>query len=235
MTRVDLRRRARWRPRSRRWRFVHRTKSGADRRLIGARCRARAPGARPAAGGLAEPALQHRGGVIVVGAGVAGLGRHARRCAPASTTSAFDSRRARSNSRGHAIAGIACPLGAHYRPVPGEAAIEVIELLDEPGARVEHGRPVYTSAALPQPAGASFIDGHWHEGLLPVEALPAAERAASLADYRRSGAAVAQAGGAGSDPDRARRPARRTPGARCGDLAHWLDAEGYASAALRWY
>ena len=92
-----------------------------------------------------------------------------------------------------------CPLGAHYLPVPGPAAVEVIELLDELGVRrVEDGRAVYDERMLCHtPQERLFIDGGWRDGLLPpVEALPAAERAPTLAQYRAFAAAVAAAAGA---------------------------------------
>ena len=56
------------------------------------------------------------------------------------------------------MGGMRCPLGAHYLPVPGANAIEVIELLDELGVRrtVERPRGLRRAHALPQPAGAAL-------------------------------------------------------------------------------
>ena len=39
------------------------------------------------------------------------------------------------NARGGLVGGIACPLGAHYLPVPGDDAHEVQDLLEELGLR----------------------------------------------------------------------------------------------------
>jgi protoporphyrinogen oxidase len=39
------------------------------------------------------------------------------------------------NSRAGSVGGIACPLGAHYLPVPGDDAPEVQDLLEELGLR----------------------------------------------------------------------------------------------------
>ena len=43
--------------------------------------------------------------------------------------------RAGGNSRGGAVLGIDCPLGAHYLPVPGDDARAVQDFLDELGLR----------------------------------------------------------------------------------------------------
>jgi predicted NAD/FAD-dependent oxidoreductase len=193
-------------------------------------------------GGMPEPALQRRAGVIVVGAGISGLGAaRALTRAGVDDVHVFDlESSAGGNSRGHAIAGIACPLGAHYLPVPDEGAVEVIELLEELGLRrSEGGQPVYDERNLcHSPQERLFIDGHWHEGLLPpVEALPAVERAAALADYRRFGAAVARTGAGRAFAIPTAR-ASWSPALEALDkvtFAQWLDAEGYTSPALRWY
>jgi len=133
-----------------------------------------------------------------------------------------------------------CPLGAHYLPVPGPAAIEVGELLDELGVRrSEHGRAVYDERMLcHSPQERILVGGGWRDGVLPpVDALPASERAATLAQYRAFAAAVAAAGGADAF-------AIPTARARWNDsltaldrttFAAWLDARGLVAPALRWY
>ncbi|HEX2539637.1 MAG TPA: NAD(P)-binding protein, partial [Caldimonas sp.] len=188
------------------------------------------------------PARTYRSAAIVVGAGIAGLG-----AARSLLRAGIDDIRvleledgAGGNSRGHAIAGMRCPLGAHYLPVPGERAVEVIELLEELKLRrSEHGRPVYDERALcHSPQERLFIGGGWRDGLLPpIDALPADERAATLAQYRAFAAAIAAAGG----PDHFAIPTARatwTPAHAALDaqtFAAWLDARSLVAPALRWY
>jgi hypothetical protein len=144
------------------------------------------------------------------------------------------------NSRGHAMAGMRCPLGAHYLPVPGANASEVIELLDELGVRRSvAGRAVYDERMLcHSPQERLFIDGGWREGLLPpTEALPAAERARTLAEYGAFSAAVAAAGddGAFEVPTARSRWSDSLAALDRITFASWLDARGLAAPALRWY
>ena len=144
------------------------------------------------------------------------------------------------NSRGHVMAGMACPLGAHYLPVPGEQTVEVIALLEELGLRRnEGGRAVYEERHLcHSPQERLFVAGHWHDGLLPpLDALPSAEAATTLAQYRRFSVAVTKAG----EDESFSIPTARAgwgPGLAALDavtLAHWLDKQGFDAPALRWY
>ncbi|HEY3635101.1 MAG TPA: FAD-dependent oxidoreductase [Caldimonas sp.] len=194
------------------------------------------------AGGPPEVARTHRVGAIVVGAGVAGLA-----AARALLAAGVDDchvleleDRAGGNSRGHAMAGMRCPLGAHYLPVPGPAATETAALLDALGVRwSENGRAVYDERMLcHSPQERLFIGGGWREGLLPpIEALPAAERASTLAQYRAFAAAVAAAG----DRDAFAIPTARARWSAAlaaldrATFAAWLDAHGFVAPALRWY
>ena len=201
-------------------------------------------GALPAAksGALPEPSVTRRAGALVVGAGIAGLA-----AARALLKAGVDDVRvleledtAGGNSRGHRIAGMRCPLGAHYLPVPGDSAIEVIDLLEELGVRkTQYGRPVYDERMLcHSPQERLFIAGGWREGLLPpLEALPVGERAATLADYRAFGAAVVEAG----DHEAFAIPSARSRWSAALDaldattFAAWLDARDLRAPALRWY
>jgi hypothetical protein len=82
------------------------------------------PGPAASKSGAAEaPASTQRAAAIVVGAGIAGLG-----AARALLRAGIDDIRvleledgAGGNSRGHAIAGMRCPLGAHYLPCRANA------------------------------------------------------------------------------------------------------------------
>ena len=193
-------------------------------------------------GALPAPAVQRRAGVIVVGAGISGLAAaRALRQSGVDDVQVFDLEDAvGGNSRGHVLGGMACPLGAHYLPVPGERAVEVIALLEELGLRsTEHGQPVYDERHLcHSPQERLFIGGQWHDGLLPpVEALPAEQRASTQAQYAQFSAAVRRAGEGGAFSMPTARSAWR-PALDALDavtFAQWLDAQGLNAPALRWY
>jgi monoamine oxidase len=186
--------------------------------------------------------LARSASVVVVGAGIAGLG-----AARALMRAGIDDvhvldleAEAGGNSRGHAIGGIGCPLGAHYLPVPGDAAAEVVELLEDLGLRrTERGAAAYDERTLcHSPQERLWIDGIWHDGLLPpLEALPAAERAVTRDAYERFAARVAALGARGAFAIPTAR-ANWTPMHAALDavtFAHWLDGEGLHAPALRWY
>ncbi|MBX3604369.1 MAG: FAD-dependent oxidoreductase [Piscinibacter sp.] len=188
------------------------------------------------------PAATREAGALVVGAGIAGLA-----AARALQRGGVDDVHvleledaAGGNSRGHRLGGMACPLGAHYLPVPGEHAHEVADWLEEIGLRRhESGRVVYDERHLcHSPQERLFIGGAWHDGLLPpVDALPADEQAAAQAQYRRFAAAVAEAGAGGAF----RLPTARapwTPALAALDALTfdaWLAQRGFDAPALRWY
>lgn len=193
-------------------------------------------------GALPAPSVVRRAAVVVVGGGVAGLA-----CARTLARSGVDDVQlleledhAGGNSRAHRIAGIACPLGAHYLPVPGPQAGEVAALLEDLGVRrVVHGRPVYDERHLcHSPQERLYLDGAWHPGLLPPpEALPAAERTATVAQYRRFAALVreAQAQDAYAVPTGRASWHAGLDALDAQTFAQWLDAHGLQAPALRWY
>jgi monoamine oxidase len=193
-------------------------------------------------GALPGVAQTRRVGAIVVGAGIAGLAAaRVLRAAGVDDCHVLDLEdRAGGNSRGHAMAGMRCPLGAHYLPLPGANAIEVIELLDELGVRrTVHGQPVYDERMLCySPQERLFIGGGWREGLLPpIEALPADEQATALAHYRAFRSAVAAIGTAGAFaiPTARSRWSAELQALDAVTFARWLDAQGLTAPALRWY
>ena len=138
------------------------------------------------------PARRHRVGALVLGGGVAGLS-----ALRSLVASGHDDAQlleledeVGGNSRGHMLAGSACPMGAHYLPVPDESAREVQEWLQQIGL-------LRMTAAGLQPDERHlchslqerlFIDGAWQEGLLPS----AQERPGTLQQYRRFAQAVSE-------------------------------------------
>jgi predicted NAD/FAD-binding protein len=197
--------------------------------------RLRAGGALPAA------ALQRRADVLVVGAGIAGLSaaRALLRQGVHDVAVLELADTAGGNSRGHVIEGLACPLGAHYLPVPGEQGPpELTEWLHEIGLlRSDSGRTVPDERHLcHSPQERLFIDGAWSEGLLP----PADPGSTTAAQYRRYAALVRTLAG----PPAERRfllPAHRAR--RHADVmaldglsfAQWLDGHALTDTRLRWY
>ncbi|MES2890201.1 MAG: FAD-dependent oxidoreductase [Pseudomonadota bacterium] len=188
------------------------------------------------------PAVERQASVVVIGAGVAGLA-----CARQLLRAGIDDVHVLEledapggNSRGHQIAGLPCPLGAHYLPLPGPHATEVAELLSDWGLRsLDHGQPVYDERHLcHSPQERLWIEGQWHEGLLPpVETLPAAQRAATQAEYQRF---ARQIEGLGARQAFTLPTARSTwtdalSALEAQTFAAWLDQEGYVTPALRWY
>ncbi len=189
----------------------------------------------PAAAPVGAPAQRAR--VLIAGGGVAGLA-----AARALRLRGIEDFRvleledaAGGNSRGGSVGGIACPLGAHYLPVPGDDAREVQDLLEELGVRRRvAGRWTYDERALcHSPQERLFFQGEWQEGLLPLHGAPAG----TLAQYRRFATLVAEAQKAG----RFAIPSGRAPasalhasldGIRFSD---WLTFNDLTDPHLRWY
>jgi hypothetical protein len=138
------------------------------------------------------------------------------------------------NSRAGEIGGIACPLGAHYLPVPGDDAREVQDLLEELGLRRRvAGRWEFDERHLCHaPQERLFFNGQWQEGLLPVQGVGPD----TLAQYRRFAVLVDEASRAG----RFTIPAPRVPppSHRALDaltFSKWLTQSGLRDPHLRWY
>ena len=188
-------------------------------------------------GALPAAAVQRRVSVLVIGAGVAGLAaaRALDRAGVGDVHLLELEDEAGGNARGHRMAGMDCPLGAHYLPVPGAAAGEVRELLADFGlARVAHGRWTWDERHLCHaPQERLFFEGMWHDGLLP----PAEPGSATLAQYRRFSALVGQA----QREVGFSMPALRTPwtaahtALEAVTFADWLARHGLDDERLRWY
>jgi len=177
-----------------------------------------------------------RARVLIVGGGVAGLA-----CARALVAAGIDDvalleleDQAGGNARGHMLAGMACPLGAHYLPLPGPQAHEVAQLLEALGLSSQRlGRTVYDERHLcHSPQERLFYQGQWHEGLLPP-----AQDEATRAQYRRFARLVEQArrelGFAMPTHRAAWGPGLARLDAQTFD--RWLEAQGLTNPQLRWY
>ena len=139
------------------------------------------------------------------------------------------------NSRGGQVEGIACPLGAHYLPLPGDGAHAVQDFLEELGLRRRvAGRWRYDERHLCHSSQERlFFQGAWQEGLLPVQGVGAA----TLAQYRRFADAVTAAQRA------SRYTVPRSHGPAAADqlaldalvFEEWLTRQGLDDPHLRWY
>ncbi len=199
-------------------------------------------GADPARGHLLRaqrswpaPAQVRRVRVVIAGGGVAGLAAaRALRLRGVQDFALLELEDvAGGNSRGDEIAGIACPLGAHYLPLPGDDAREVQDFLEEAGLRQRvAGRWVYDERHLcHSPQERLFFRGQWQEGLVPTQGVPAA----TLAQYRRFALLIEQAGRAARFSIPAPAPVTADGTLDAITFAAWLDREGLADPHLRWY
>ena len=177
-----------------------------------------------------------RANVLLIGGGVSGLA-----CARALARAGVDDvalleleDEAGGNARGHQMAGLACPLGAHYLPLPGPRAGEVYQLLEELGlVRQQLGRAVYDERQLCHaPQERLFFEGQWRDGLLPP-----ANQPETRTQYLRFAAAV----NAAQKELGFAMPSFRAPWAAAHaaldaqTFATWLDAQSLSDPQLRWY
>ena len=192
-----------------------------------------------------QPAATRRTQVLIAGGGVAGLAAaRALRLAGLEDFALLELEdQAGGNSRAGSVGGIACPLGAHYLPVPGDDAPEVQDLLEELGLRQRvAGRWQYGGDdgrhLCHSPQERLFIDGQWQDGLLPLAGMGAA----TLAQYRRFAARVDALSRAarftmpvvsGFRSNKALAPVHQALDAIT--FAEWLAREGLDDAHLRWY
>lgn len=196
-------------------------------------------------GGFPAPATRERQRVIIIGGGVAGLSA-ARRLALGGfrdfTLLELD-REAGGNSRAGANEVSAYPWGAHYLPLPGPSAPEILQLLVELGAVTgfsAQGLPEYREEFLcHDPSERLFRLGRWQEGLAPETGLSRSERGEIDSFLRRMKEFKRLTGADG-------RPAFAIPADRSSrdptllaldqmTMADWLRREGYEAEPLRWY
>lgn len=193
-------------------------------------------------GTLPEPSVVRRARVIIAGGGVAGLAAaRSLRLAGVDDFALLELEdTAGGNSRGGAVNGIPCPMGAHYLPVPGDDAREVQDLLEELGLRQRvAGRWRYDERHLcHSPQERLFFGGEWQDGLLPVRDVPDTTQA----QYRRFAQTVDAAARAARftmpmlrawGPGRPPAPSHLALDAL--PFAAWLDQQGFDDPHLRWY
>ena len=193
-------------------------------------------------GKLPAPSVVRRAQVIIAGGGVAGLAaaRSLRLAGIDDFVLLELEDHPGGNSRGGSVNGIACPLGAHYLPVPGNDSREVQDLLEELGLRQRvAGRWQYDERNLcHSPQERLFRDGEWQEGLLPVQGVGAG----TLAQYRQFSALVQALGKAARftmpvlkslEVKRPLSPTHQALDALVFD--DWLAQQGLDDAHLRWY
>src|SRR5471032_324882 len=163
--------------------------------------RVRDAAAHPPAG-----ARERRCDVLVVGSGIAGLSaaRTLQRAGITDFAVLELEDQPGGNSRGHAMHGLRCPLGAHYLPLPGPAAPDIQAWLVEIGlARLTPRGLKWDERQLcHSPQERLFIDGRWQDGLLPN--VP--RDSATQAQYRRFAKLIADAGKLGFALPTARAP-----------------------------
>nr|WP_255440394.1 FAD-dependent oxidoreductase [Caenimonas sedimenti] len=178
--------------------------------------------------------IERRTRVVIAGAGIAGLAAaRALRQRGIEDFVVLDLEDAAGgNSRPGQVQGVACPLGAHYLPVPGDPAREVQDLLEDLGVRRRvAGRWTYDERMqCHAPQERLFFQGQWQPGLLPVLGVGAT----TLAQYTRFSQEVERLRESGhfTIPVRNQRVLHALDGERFSD---WLDRHALTDPQLRWH
>lgn len=196
-------------------------------------------------GNLPAPSVQRRTQVLIAGGGVAGLAAaRSLRLAGVNDLALLEIEdQAGGNSRGGQVNGVACPLGAHYLPLPGSDALEVQDLLEELGLRQRvAGRWQYGGDnerhLCHSPQERLYWRGEWHPGLLPVQGVGAAtlaqyQRFAALVDALRRATRFAMPAFTQYQSKQPLAPAQQALDAITFDA--WLAQQGLDDTHLRWY
>jgi monoamine oxidase len=139
------------------------------------------------------------------------------------------------NSRSGEVAGLPCPLGAHYLPLPGDDAPEVQDLLEELGLRQRvAGRWQYDERHLcHSPQERLFFNGEWQDGLLPLQGVGGD----TLAQYAKFAHLVEQTRAAArwTMPVQKRALAPVQHALSAITFVAYLDQHGLHDRHLRWY
>ena len=186
---------------------------------------------------LPAPSRTRRTRVLIAGGGVAGLAAaralRLRGMHDFALLELEDS--AGGNARGTQVGGIACPMGAHYLPVPGDDAPQLQDLLEEFGLRQRvSGRWVWEERHLcHSPQERLFFRGEWQEGLLPLHGVGPQ----TLAAYRKFSALVERLSKAARwvipvTSVRASAPQLELDGIT---FSSWLSQQGVSDPQLLWY
>ena len=187
--------------------------------------------------GWPQPAKTISTQVLIAGGGVAGLAAaRALRLRGVDDYALLELEdEAGGNARGAMLGGIACPLGAHYLPVPGDDAPEVQDLLEEFGLRrrVAGRWQIDERHLCHSPQERLFFNGDWQEGLLPVQDVGQE----TLVQYRRFAVLMEQARKAArwTIPIRIEPSAPVQRALTAITFRAYLDQLGLTDAHLRWY
>jgi glycine/D-amino acid oxidase-like deaminating enzyme len=191
---------------------------------------------RDAAAHLPAGARERRCDVLIVGSGIAGLSaaRSLQRADITDFAVLELEDQPGGNSRGHAMHGLRCPLGAHYLPLPGPSAPDIQAWLVEIGLAKETGAGLKWDERqlCHSPQERLFFDGRWQDGLLP--SVP--RDSPTQAQYRLLARALAQAGSIGFSLPTARAP--WTPAHAALDsvtCAQWLRDQGLSDPLVLAY
>ena len=183
------------------------------------------------------PSETRRTRVLIAGGGVAGLAAaRALRLRGVDDFALLELEDAAGgNSRSASLGGMACPLGAHYLPLPPDSAGEVQDFLEEQGLRRRvAGRWQYDERHLcHSPQERLFFQGAWQQGLLPVDGVGVQ----TLAQYQSFAKLVGQAQKAA----RYAIPSTKAPFASAQrsldaiTFEAWLNQNALTDPHLRWF